>query len=111
MKKLVLLSTVVTLFVFALVTGCSRHDDHYYVYDDITFWNNQSSIGNITVTVDGTYTQYITATQRAYNCNTPGSANFYIEEGDHTYSAYSTTGQTWHGSFYLNSSCLLFELY
>ncbi len=111
-KRMVLLSALLTLGAFAAVTGCKRSDDdHYYTYDDMTFWNNQNSIGIITVTVDNTYSRQISQTQRAYDCNYSGSANFNLTSGYHSYYASATTGQTWNGTFYLDNSCLLYELY
>jgi hypothetical protein len=105
-KKLVLFSALLTLVAFATVTGCKREDDDYYFYGNVTFWNNDASLNNIIVTVDGSQSDRIGYVGSPSYCNETGFANFYLSEGTHYYSARTTNG-IFLGSdnFYVNSDC------
>ncbi len=106
MKKTTLLFTaLITLVLFAVVGGCKRSDDARY--GTVTFWNDDPNISDIIVTIDDYSTDRIT--QTTYNtpfCNSSGNANFYLQEGYHTWSARTVNG-TYLGSqgFNLYGSC------
>jgi len=76
----------------------------------ITFWNNDSWIGNISVSFGGT-TKVINANVNPSNCNTSGCANFTIAPGTYPYTASATTGEYWSGSHTVTSNgCLKVNL-
>lgn len=76
----------------------------------VTFWNNNTSVGNITVYCLST-SATITANIAPSSCNTSGCANFSGAPGVYNFSASSTTGETWNGSVTLTSGgCLLMHL-
>lgn len=76
----------------------------------VTFWNNNSSIGVITVYMGGTSGQ-ITHDILPTVCNTSGCANFSGNPGTYSYTASATTGQTWSGSATVTAGgCLLLRL-
>jgi|GEM_PF-1789552 len=77
----------------------------------ITFWNNQNSIGAVTVLVDGTYSGTISYSKEAKACDESGCATFSLAYGRHTFTATATTGETWKGSFWLSKRCTLYQLY
>ena len=106
-KKLVLITTLVTLAIFTTVIGCKRGDNT--VYNDVTFWNNES-IGEIDVTIDNSVTDVITAERSASTCNVNGCANFVVSAGTHNFRAVSTDGYEWDGTFYSDRICNVYEL-
>lgn len=109
-KKLVLLTGIATMAVFTAITGCIRNDDPAF-YGTISFWNNDVN-ENIDVTVDNFETRTITSLAIPSYCNNSTSANFYLREGYHSYTAESwDTHVRWNGSFYIETDCKLFELY
>lgn len=119
-KKLNILhrSRIFSLIVFSLfsifISGCEKEDDPISPVDEygtVTFWNNQSSVGAILVTVDGNSSDYINITAQATECGKTDCANFSLRKGSHTFSAESVTGETWSGTFTLSSDCLLFQLH
>ena len=108
--KIVLLSALVTLALFASITGCKRSDDTSY--GNLTFWNTDLN-EDIVVTVDNYQTETITKILDPIDCNTNGCANFYLSEGTHYYTAYSKVhNYTWSNSVYVDyNTCKLLELY
>jgi hypothetical protein len=75
---------------------------------NLTFYNNQSWVGVVTVTISG-YSAQITETVDASNCDYTGCANFSLSAGSYYYTATATTGEYWSGSVVVTSSCQLFE--
>jgi len=77
----------------------------------VTFWNDQTSVGNITVSLSGN-TRTITHNIYPSNCGENGCANFSeLSYGVHNYTASSTTGQTWSGTVDVQTGCIKFNLY
>jgi hypothetical protein len=110
-KKFVLLSAVLTMFLFAAVTGCDVDDDDFYGYfGSVTFWNDDPTLSDIAVTVDGTNTDYIEVVSNVGPgyCNRPDYANFYLSEGYHTYLARTVDGIFVNsGNFYVSGACTI----
>lgn len=77
----------------------------------VTFYNNQSTVGVITVYLGGTSGQ-ITQTTAASSCPTSGCANFTVTLGSsYSWSASATTGEAWSGTNSFSSSCTTYNLY
>lgn len=108
-------NNIIITILFALIfsvglTSC-EDDDVYQEKVKVTFWNNQSSVGTITVNV-GSGTAKITKTKVATECSTSGCANFSATKGtSYSWSASSTTGEFWSGTNRFNQSCTTFQLY
>ena len=77
---------------------------------NVTFWNNQPSVGNITVIIDG-YSEVISVNSIPSNCGESGCANFSLGAGTYPFTANAVTGENWSGSVTATSGCLLFQLY
>lgn len=107
-KKLVLITTVITLALFTAMVGCKRGDN--MLYNDVTFWNDEN-IGSITVTVDNRVSDVISSRLYATTCNVNGCANFLVSQGRHNFYATSTDGYEWEGFVDANSICNVFELH
>jgi hypothetical protein len=110
-KKLVLLSGVATLALFLAVTGCRKSDNLYF--GTVSFWNIDIPDEDIVVTVDGRYTETITAAINPAYCNDYNTANFYLPEGYHSYYAESVGRRhvIWSNDFLVSGDCKLLELY
>lgn len=77
---------------------------------NVTFWNDQSSVGQIQVYFDGPSAN-ITSNVNPSSCNTSGCANFTRTPGTYNYSAQATTGENWSGSATVTlGGCLLVHL-
>lgn len=77
----------------------------------VTFWNDDTSIGDITVYYRGT-SATISHNIKPSTCNTSGCANFSGTPGTFAFSASSLTGETWSGYTTISSNgCLLFNLH
>lgn len=108
-KKTILLAGFATLALFATITGCRKSDNWFY--GSVSFWNTDVN-EDIDVWVDGGPRRTITNAVDPRYCNHPSTANFYLQEGYHTYRAESfRTGIPWSGSFYVETDCKLIELY
>ena|SRR5215217_8064875 len=108
-KKTILLAGFATLALFATITGCRKSDDWFY--GNVSFWNVDVN-EDIDVTVDGRSTRTITDDVNPSYCNHFSTANFYLQEGYHTYHAESiATGVTWNGDFYVETDCKLIKLF
>lgn len=122
MKKKSIILKIRGLFSLAAIalaavfmSGCDKEEDDPVSpvdeYGTVTFWNNQSAVGAILVTVDGSSSDYINITAQATECGKTDCANFSLRKGSHTFTAESVTGETWSGTFTLSSGCLLFQLH
>ncbi len=77
---------------------------------NVTFWNNDSNVGIITVYMGGTSNQ-ISSNTYPTSCNTSGCANFSGSPGSYSFTASATTGETWSGTVVVTSNgCLLEHL-
>ena len=77
----------------------------------VTFYNNQSNVGVITVYLGGSSSQ-ITQTTVASSCPTSGCANFTVTLGSsYSWSASAATGEAWSGTNSFSSSCTTYNLY
>lgn len=77
---------------------------------NVTFWNDQSWVGQITVNFDGS-SATITSNVNPSGCNTSGCANFTKSPGTYNYTASATTGENWGGTATVSSGgCLLLNL-
>lgn len=89
-------------FVLLTTAGCSRGDGVDPIGGDgnlnITFYNAETGVGDITVTFDNSRTAEITQSKVATTCKTLGCANFTAAAGPHTFKAVSTTGWEWEGT-------------
>jgi hypothetical protein len=110
-----ILSLVAFTLLAVFMSGCDKEEDDPISpvdeYGTVTFWNNQSAVGAIQVTVDGSTSDYITITAQATECDKTDCANFDLRKGSHSFTAESATGETWSGTFNLSSGCLLFQLH
>lgn len=78
---------------------------------NVSFWNDDVSIGTITVNVSS-YSGSVTSNVDPSSCNTSGCANFTLQVGTYSYTASATTGETWSGTCTISSGgCLLYHLY
>lgn len=111
MKKIYTLLFALTLSAFAAVS-CSEDEDPAPVVTtgDVSFWNDDSSVGNITVAVAGR-TATVTANVNPSGCGQSGCANFNLDAGTYSFTASATTGETWSGSCNISAGgCLRFHL-
>jgi len=76
---------------------------------NLTFYNNQSWVGVVTVTISG-YSAQITETVDASSCDYSGCANFSLSSGSYFYTASASTGESWSGTVVVTSSCRLIGL-
>jgi hypothetical protein len=106
MKKIILF----LLFAFAIATqGCKK--DNPNLPGSVTFWNNTTSYGNITVYMDGT-SDVIDQDIQPSECATEGCANIKDTPGTYSFTASATTGERWSGSCTIESGgCLLYHLH
>ena len=108
MKRINLLLGAV--FLLLAFTGCKKDLDENDTRGYVTFWNSNSSIGNITVYL-GDASGTITSNVVPLECQTSGCANFWAEPGTHTFTAEATTGETWSGSVDVEAGdCIMFHL-
>jgi len=78
---------------------------------EIVFWNNQSWVGDITVTIGSDY-DVITQNVSSPYCGHSGCANFNGSPGSYYYYASATTGETWSGYASISAgNCTTFQLY
>ena len=99
---------LILIVALCLIGGCKS--DNTSSTGNVTFWNYNTNIGNITVRMDGA-TSTITLDQIPSNCSTSGCANIYDAPGTYAWSAVATTGQTWSGYATITSGgCLLYQL-
>jgi hypothetical protein len=77
---------------------------------NVTFYNNQSSVGLITVSISG-YSSDISVTSIAADCGESGCANFSLGSGTYSFTASATTGEYWSDFITVTSGCSMFELY
>ena len=104
-KRIVLLTALVTLVLFAAITGCKRGDDNIY-FGDVTFWNDDATLSDIRVTVDNSYVDYIETFLEPSFCNQANYANFNLSYGYHSFSATTVNGTfVGSGTFYMDRSC------
>lgn len=107
-KLLIAIFTITTIF-----SSCTKEETKpaEVKKGTVTFWNNQTNVGNITVNMSGS-SSVITYNVYPTGCDISGCANFSnISYGVHSYSASSTTGQTWSGTVDVQGSCIRFNLY
>ncbi len=77
---------------------------------NITFWNDDISVGTITVYTNGTSSSITSNTSPSW-CNAAGCANFSRIPGTYSYTASATTGQSWSGYYTITANgCLRFHL-
>jgi hypothetical protein len=78
---------------------------------NVTFWNNDASVGTITVYTNNTSGTISSNTSPSW-CNASGCANFSRSPGTYSYTASATTGQTWSGYYTITAGgCITFHLY
>lgn len=110
--------TLTILIFIAFSTACKKDDPSPSTPNtgtgtgSVTFWNDQTAVGDITVVIDG-ISRTITHNISPSDCNTTGCANFTLTAGTHSYSASSTTGETWGPQNFTISKngCLKYNLY
>ncbi len=114
MKKLYLTSKwLLPIFAIAMLTACSDDDSGSTTptNGDVSFWNNDDSIGIITVNVNSASAQ-ITHNIHPDGCGESGCANFNLPPGTYNFTASATTGETWNSSCTVEAGgCLRFNLY
>ncbi len=76
---------------------------------NVTFWNNQTSVGVITVNIGG-YSSQITYSAEPSSCGDSRCANFSLPPGTYIFTATATTGEYWSRDCDATNGCLLFEL-
>ena len=104
------------------ISGCTDPNATNYNYEanqncccsysgTVTFWNYNFNVGTISVNI-GSESHIISDDVEPFECSVSGCANFYdLPYGTYTYSATSSTGETWGPStFTLSGNCLLFHL-
>jgi hypothetical protein len=75
----------------------------------VTFYNDNSSVGVITVTMSNT-SRVIDYSIVPTACNQSGVANFEIMAGTYSYTANAVTGETWSGTKTFTQLCTIVEL-
>ena len=104
--KLILASSLVMVIIS--LQSCSEDEVTNY---DVTFWNAETNVGQITVTIDGktaVITQTVSSTPE---CKSSGNANFTLTAGSYPWSATATTGESWSGTEVVGAAlCTTIEL-
>lgn len=112
MKNRIKILFSIVLFILS-IAGCKKNESvkpSNVSFGNVTFWNDEPAVGKITVNISGN-SDFITASISPSSCGNADCANFSLSYGKHSYTASATTGETWSGSFTVNSDCLLFNLY
>jgi hypothetical protein len=99
-----IISSLFLVLILSTFTSCKKNGD-------VTWWNVDYSIGQITVQMDGA-TSTITQDVSPSDCNTSGTAQIYDAPGTYNYTAHATTGESWSGTAHITSGgCLKIQLY
>jgi hypothetical protein len=105
------------LIAFAFLSGtlfssCEKAEEILnLITGSVTFYNNQSSVGVVSVTLNGN-TDQIIRTKVPATCGDTDCASFNnLVYGNYNFTATATTGQRWSGTVNVNSSCIMFRLY
>lgn len=101
------------VFIAIIISSCTKEETKpvEVVKGTVTFWNNQTDVGDITVSMSGS-SSYIISNIYPSGCSASGCANFYnVSYGVHSFTARSTTGEVWSGTVDLKTNCLRFNLY
>jgi hypothetical protein len=80
----------------------------------VCFWSDVTTRydGSMSVYVDGNYVGgYDVYFNNTPDCGSSQTLNVILTKGTHTYSATSTGGHTWSGSFNVASDCTTFDLH
>ena len=105
--------------MLAVFNSCKKEDATPELVN-ISFWNNETNVGNIRVVISYTNSSgseinesgWISVTQVPSDCGFTNCANFSVFKGRNvSYTAEALTGEKWNGSMTANSSCTLYELY
>jgi hypothetical protein len=108
MSKINILRCFIGLFLMGSALGlisCSSEPN-----GQVSFWNNQSFVGVVQVTINGN-SRSITTTQTANpGCTSTGAANFSLSPGSYSYTATDGTFN-WSGRVTVSSDkCLTIQL-
>jgi hypothetical protein len=113
MKRLFIPKIIaITLFFGTLFSSCEKAEEILDLFTgSVTFYNNQTSVGVVTVTLNG-YSDQIIRTKVPSACDDLDCASFSnLVYGNYNFTATAATGQRWSGTVNVNSSCILFRLY